>query len=116
LIVSISQSNPPFQGVVPEAEQSRYTITFLPDGTFSAQADCNVVNGTYQTENGAAASGSLTIIPGASTGAACPDGSFADLYLLALTKADRYAIMDGQLAITLSDGGTLGFRPGPRPR
>ncbi len=115
-IVSITQTNPPFQGVVPEDQQASYTITFLADGTFSAQADCNVVSGTYQTGNPAAASGSLTIIPGPSTGAACPDGSFADLYVLALTKADRYAITNGQLAITLSDGGTLGFRPGPRPR
>jgi heat shock protein HslJ len=116
LIVSITQSNPPFQGVVPEDQQQKYAITFLPDGTFSAQADCNVVSGTYQTENPAAASGSMTIVPGPTTGAACPDGSFADLFVLALTKADRYAIADGQLAITLSDGGTLGFKPGPRPR
>jgi hypothetical protein len=58
----------------------------------------------------------MTIVPGPTTGAACPDGSFADLYVLALTKADSYAIANGQLAITLSDGGTLGFKPGARPR
>jgi hypothetical protein len=75
-----------------------------------------VVSGTYRTENPAAASGSMTIVPGPSTGAACPDGSYADLYVLALTKADRYAIANGQLTITLSDGGTLGFEPGARPR
>ncbi len=115
-ILSIAQTNPPFQGVVPEDQRAKYTITFAPDGTFSAQADCNLVNGTYQTDNAAAASGSMTIIPGPSTGAACPDGSYADLYVLALTKADSFAITDGQLAIALSDGGTLGFEPGPRPR
>jgi heat shock protein HslJ len=88
----------------------------MADGTFSAQADCNLVNGTYQTENPAAASGSMTIIPGPSTGAACPDGSYADLYVLALTRADRYTITGGQLSIAQSDGGTMGFVAGPRPR
>jgi heat shock protein HslJ len=116
LLATITTVNPPSQGVIPVADQSKYTITFLPNGTFSAQADCNVVNGSYQTENPAAASGSMTIIPGPSTGAACPDGSYADLYVLALTRADTYAITNGQLSLALSDGGTLGFAPGPRPK
>jgi heat shock protein HslJ len=102
--------------VIPVADQSRYTITFLANGTFSAQADCNLVNGAYQTENPAAASGSMTIIPGPSTGAACPDGSYADLFVLGLTRADTYAITSGQLSIAQSGGGTLGFVPGPRPK
>lgn len=115
-IVSVRLTDPPFQGVVPVDQQSKYTITFLPDGTFSAQADCNLVSGQYQTENPAAASGSMTITPGPMTGAACPDGSYSDLYVIALSKADSYAITNGQLSLTLSDGGTLGYTPGPRPR
>ena len=116
LLESISQSNPPFQGVIPPDQRARYTITFLRDGTFSAQADCNVVAGTYVTPDPSAASGDLSIVPGPSTGAACPDGSYADLYVIALTKADTFAIASNRLTINLSDGGTLVFTAGSRPK
>lgn len=112
-LASITQSNPPFQGVIPADQQGKYAITFLADGTFSAKADCNVVAGRYVTANAAAATGDLTITPGPSTGAACADGSYADLYVIALTKADSFAITSDGLTITLSDGGTLGFIAAP---
>ena len=54
-----------------------------------------------------AASGDLTITPGAATTAACGDGSYSDLYMLALTSSASYAVANGQLTITLHDGGTL---------
>jgi heat shock protein HslJ len=116
VLTSVALADPPFQGVVPPDQRERYAITFLADGTFAAQADCNVVAGMYQTANAGASSGDLTIIPGPTTGAACPDGSYADLYVLALTKADTFRIANGQLTIALSDGGSLGFDAGPRPR
>ena len=47
-LTSITEKVPAYQGVVPEAEQSRYTITFSEDGTFAATADCNLVSGTYE--------------------------------------------------------------------
>ena len=108
-LTSITLINPPFQGEIPADQQGKYTITFLADGTFSAQADCNVVVGSYTTANPAAATGDLTITPGPSSGAGCPDGSHADLYVLALTRADTYSIATGGLTIALSDGGSLGF-------
>jgi heat shock protein HslJ len=95
------------QGVVPEAERSKYTASFAAGGRFSANADCNVVNGTWT----ATAGGGLTIVPGASTIVACSDGSLSDLYILALTNSASYAIAGGGLTITLADGGTLGYEP-----
>ena len=97
--------DPAHQGVVPEAERPKYTVAFAADGTFSATADCNTVNGTWT----ASAEGGLTIVPGASTIVACEEGSLGDLYVLALTNSASYAIANDGLTITLVDGGTLGF-------
>ena len=97
------------EGVVPEAERSKYTVAFAGDGTFSATADCNTVNGTWT----ASPEGGLTIVPGASTIVGCEEGSLGDLYVLALTNSASYAIADDGLTITLVDGGTLGFEAAP---
>jgi len=47
-LTSVTQQQPAFQGVVPAAEQLRYTITFNTDATYNANADCNQVAGTYE--------------------------------------------------------------------
>jgi heat shock protein HslJ len=95
-------SVPASQSVVPDPEN--YTITFNTDGTFSAKVDCNQVAGDYTT------SGSdLTITPGPSTLAACPEGSLDALYLDGLGKAASYSISGEDLTITLSDEGTMQF-------
>jgi heat shock protein HslJ len=95
-------SVPASQSVVPDPEN--YTITFNSDGTFSAKVDCNQVAGDYTT------SGSdLTITPGPSTLAACPEGSLDALYLDGLGKAASYSISGEDLTITLSDEGTMQF-------
>ena len=101
---------PAFQGVVPDAQQANYTLEFKADGTFAAKADCNTVAGTFVTADPSAASGDLAIKPGVSTTAACPDGSFADLYVIGLTNASTYAVVNNQLTITLEDEGTLAFK------
>ena len=62
------------------------------------------------TADPSAASGDLAIKPGVSTTAACPDGSFADLYVIGLTNASTYAVVNNQLTITLEDEGTLSFK------
>ena len=49
-LASITGQTPAYQGVVPAAEQSRYTIAFADDGTFNAKADCNSVAGTYELD------------------------------------------------------------------
>lgn len=84
-LTAITEKVPAFQGVVPEAQQANYTIEFKSDGNFSAKADCNMVSGTYTTTS----SGGLTIVPGPSTMAACPEGSLSNQYILGLGNAAR---------------------------
>ena len=47
-LASITGQTPAYQGVIPAAEQSRYTIAFADDGSFIAKADCNAVAGTLR--------------------------------------------------------------------
>lgn len=105
-LTAITEQVPAFQGVVPADEQSNYTIEFNSDGTFNAKADCNNMSGTYTTTS----SNGLTIVLGPSTLVACPEGSLAPQYVAGLGNAASYAIADGQLTITLADGGTLQFK------
>ena len=93
-------------GVVPAADQAKYTIEFKSDGKYQAKADCNQTSGTYTTTS----DGGLTIEPGPTTLVACPEGSLSDEYIQGLTNASGYAIVDGQLTIKLKDGWTLVFR------
>jgi len=105
-LTSITERNPAFQGVIPPADQGKYTVEFQQNGTFSAKADCNTVAGTYV----AAAGGSLTMTIGPSSLAACADGSFSDLYILGLSNAASYAVANNALTITLHDQGTLVYQ------
>ena len=105
-LTAITEKVPAFQGVVPPADQPNYTITFEPNGNFSAKADCNQLAGSYTTTG----SGGLTLALGPMTLAACPEGSLSDQYVAALGKATSYAIANGQLTITTTDGGTLVFK------
>ncbi len=105
-LTAITEKTPAFQGVVPANQQANYTIEFKSDGTFSAKADCNNVAGSYTTTS----SGGLTITPGPSTLAACPEGSMGDQYVQGLANAASYAIANNELTITLDDSGTLVFK------
>jgi heat shock protein HslJ len=105
-LTALTTKVPAFQGVVPAADQSKYTIEFKSDGTFAATADCNQVSGTYTTTS----SGGLTIKPGPSTMAACPEGSLGPEYVTALALSKSYAIANSELMITLSDEGTLQYK------
>ena len=115
-------------------KQASYTITFAPDGTFSAQADCNVITGTYTTTapppspsaspttapsgtfDPTATTGDLTILPGPEPGVPCAAGSYSDFFVFSLTKAKSYAIdATGALTITLNDEGTLIYKAAPTP-
>ena len=104
-LTAITEKVPAFQGVVPTAEQAKYTIEFMSDGTFSAKADCNQLSGTYKTSG----TNGLTIESGPMTMAMCPEGSLSAQYVDSLEKAKTYAIANDQLTITLSDEGTLVF-------
>lgn len=109
-LVAITEEVPAFQGVLPEEQQAKYTITFEEDMTFSATADCNSVAGEYETGDPAASSGPLTITPGPSTLVYCPEGSLGDLFVIGLSNAVAYAIEGDSLTLTLGTGGTLEFR------
>lgn len=105
-LTAITEQVPAFQGVVPEADQARYTITFNTDGTYNAKADCNALNGTYTTTG----TGGLSIELGPMTMVACPDDSMSNQFVAALGNAEGYAIADSQLTITDATGGTLVFK------
>ena len=109
-LVAITEEVPAFQGVVPEDQQAKYTITFEEDMTFTATADCNSVGGEYETADPAASSGPLTITPGPSTLVFCPEGSLGDLFVIGLSNAVSYAIEGDSLRLTLGNGGTLEFK------
>jgi heat shock protein HslJ len=110
-LTSITEKVPAFQGVIPPEEQAKYEITFNADDTYNGTADCNKIAGTYKTSgrNG------LTINPGISTLALCPEGSYGDLFVHALTRSESYAIADEILTITLKGNGTMTFVVGAAP-
>ena len=105
-LTAITELTPAFQGVVPAADQSKYTIEFKSDGSFQAKADCNQVSGQYVTTS----TGGMTITLGPSTLVACPEGSMGDQYVAGLGNTASYAIANSNLTITLKDGGTLVFK------
>ena len=86
-----------------DIDPARYTIEFQ-DGTFDAQVDCNRVSGTFASSN----EGLMSITPGPSTMAACPEGSLGNDYVAALQATTSQALTDGRLVLTTSDG-TLTF-------
>jgi heat shock protein HslJ len=103
---AMTTTTPTSQSAVPPDDQANYTIEFKSDGTFASKADCNQLSGTYTTTS----SGGLTIVPGPSTLAACPEGSLAPIFQAGLSSAASYAITDGALTITTQDASTLTFK------
>jgi len=104
-LTAITEKVPAFQGVVPTADQANYTIQFLSQDAWTGKADCNTITGAYKTSG----SNGLEITLGPSTLVACPEGSFADQYVLGLAAAKTYAISGDVLTMTLKDEGTLTF-------
>jgi heat shock protein HslJ len=102
---AVTQDVPGFQGVIPPGDQGKYTITFQPDNSFSAKADCNTVVGTYYAGSG----GSMTISPGPTTLVACPTGSLGSAYTAALGSTRAYSIANGTLSLITDRGGKLQF-------
>ncbi len=79
-------------------DPQNYTITFRDDGTLSGKADCNSFTGTYSQEGG------FTITLGASTMAACAEGSLDQQYL-ELLSAVVAGGPDGQGNLALENAG-----------
>jgi heat shock protein HslJ len=79
-------------------DPQNYTITFRTDGTLSGKADCNNFTGTYSQEGG------FTITLGATTMAACAEGSLGQQYL-ELLSAVVAGGPDGQGNLALENAG-----------
>ena len=89
------------------ADPSRYTITFAADGTASIKADCNMVTAQYTVAGSA-----LSIIPGASTMAMCPEDSQDQLFVQQLGAAATHFFQGNELFISqVGNGGTMRFEP-----
>jgi len=80
------------------SDQQNYTITFRDDGTLSGKADCNTFSGTYSQASG------FSITIGATTMAACAEGSMDQQYL-ELLSAVVAGGPDGQGNLALENAG-----------
>jgi heat shock protein HslJ len=88
-------------------DPSRYTLTFMANGSLAIKADCNQVTGTYQTTNA-----QLTITLGAATAAACPPDSQADTFVMQLANVGGYAFDGNALVLNLKlNSGGMRFVP-----
>ena len=102
-VTAVSTVVPAWQGVVPAADQLRYTITFANDGTAAIKADCNQVTAAYTTTPG----GTITIKPGPSTLAACPPDSQGQQFVAALSAVNSYSVNGDQLTLRQADNSHL---------
>jgi heat shock protein HslJ len=102
-VTAVATTVPAWQGVVPAADQVRYTISFANDGTAAIKADCNQVTAAYTTTPG----GTITITPGPSTLAMCPDDSLGQQFVGALSSVTSYNINGDQLTLRQPDNSRL---------
>jgi heat shock protein HslJ len=99
------EQNPPLDTVIAPEDQPRYTVTFAEDGTAAIKADCNNVTATYESTTG----GDLSITPGASTMAMCPEDSLGTQFVTLLGAATSYSTPAGKLTIYIGNEGRLEF-------
>ena len=93
------------EGPLAVADSTRYLIEFLEDGTAAITADCNTVLAQVTTDGSA-----ITLTPGPSTLALCPEDSQADVFVQQLSGAALYFFLDDDLYIDLfADSGTMHF-------
>ncbi|MDM8529156.1 META domain-containing protein [Anaerolineales bacterium HSG24] len=84
---------------------AKYTLEFLPDGTYQVVADCNRGSGSY-VEDGS----SLTFGPGPMTLAECGPESLYDEFVTRLGDVVTYVFDDGKLVLNLKmDAGNMVF-------
>lgn len=85
--------------------RNNYTVQFVEDGSVSVQADCNQVLGSFTVDGG-----SLAIVLGPSTLAACPEGSLGDEFVANLAAAANFSFDGDKLIIDLTtDSDTMRF-------
>jgi heat shock protein HslJ len=106
VLTAVNEKVPLVQFVVPPEDIGRYAIAFVNDGTAAITADCNQVTATYTTTPG----GGLSIRPGASTTAACPDDSLGQQFVGALSLVTSYNVHGASLTMYLGNEGHMDFR------
>jgi heat shock protein HslJ len=89
--------------IQPVPNPENYTIRFAPDGNAHAQVDCNVCNGSFETEGNSISVGVM-----ACTLAACPPGSLDAQYQTALGSMSTFVRSGSELSIRYA-GGTMRF-------
>jgi heat shock protein HslJ len=87
------------------AAPERYTLAFQGGGRVLLRADCNRGSGGYEVNDNAMKLGAVAL-----TRMGCPPDSQDGEFLRQLERVARYAVAGGELALTLSDGGTMRFR------
>jgi heat shock protein HslJ len=86
-------------------DPAKYTLIFLPDGTYWILADCNSGSGRYIVDGN-----SLTLEPGPITLAACGPESLDAQYLAKLGDVVSFVLDDGKLFLNLKmDVGNMVF-------
>ena len=91
------------------SDPSKYTLTFLANGAYGVQADCNQGSGAYEV-----AGSQLTLQPGPMTRAACPPDSQDTVFLRDLGQVATYVFDGENLVLNLRmDSGNMVFSPQP---
>ncbi len=86
-------------------DPENYDLVFRTDGTYSAKADCNQLNGTYELLGS-----QLTLNPGITTLAMCEPESKYDLYTSLLARVTGVGTRDGLLVLLLDENtGAMSF-------
>ncbi|UCD98646.1 MAG: META domain-containing protein [Chloroflexota bacterium] len=84
---------------------ANYTLEFLPDGTVTLKADCNMANGSYVVSQGQL---ELEIL--ATTLALCPEGSLSEKYIQLLNDAVAFIRQGDFLYLDIMmDAGSMKF-------
>ncbi len=94
--------------VVAAAAPERYTLSFQGGGRFNVRADCNRGSGSYEVNGAQIRIGAVAL-----TKMACPSGSQDTEFLRSLMQANAYAMVKGELVLTLADGASMLFRGVP---
>jgi heat shock protein HslJ len=93
---------------VTAAAPERYTLSFQGGGRVSVRADCNRGSGGYEVNGAQIRFGAVAL-----TKMACPSGSQDAEFLRSLMQANAYAMVKGELVLTLADGASMRFRGVP---
>ncbi len=114
-LVAGGEKNPSWQWTVPPDLQSRYTIRFEKNSTFTSRADCNQLAGSWEARG----SDRVTITPGPMSMAFCGELSLDILYASTLSQVRSWNVASTGLSLTLADGGRLDYTsiapPSPSP-